>query len=123
MTNPFPEGRDSRAVDRARVQSLRRKLKAGGLTVGAAMARLRTLPFEDLGYANVDTHRALRRGYPEAVYCEGKTDAQVTGIVERLSKHHRTVLATRVRPGTAKAVRARLRRQPVSEFPEARLLA
>jgi len=109
-------------VDRARVESILRELKAGILSVREAMARLRSLPFEDLGYANVDTHRALRRGHPEAVYCDGKTDVQVVGILERLSAHHKTVLATRVRPGTAKAVADRLGRSRVHEFPEARML-
>jgi len=86
------------------------------------MEALRSLPFEDLGFAKVDTHRGLRRGFPEAVYCAGKTDAQVAAILEKLSKTHGTVLATRVRPTTARAVAARLGRTKVHEFPEARML-
>jgi len=109
-------------MDRRRVESILRDLKAGTVSVGVAMESLRSLPFEDLGYATVDTHRGLRRGFPEAVYCAGKTDAQVAAIVERLSRHHGTVLATRVRPTTAAAVRARLGRTRVREFAEARML-
>ena len=56
----------------------------------------RAQPFEDLGFATLDSHRGIRRGFPEAVYGQGKTDAQIASILERLSKHHRTVLATRV---------------------------
>ena len=86
------------------------------------MESLRSLPFEDLGFAKLDSHRAIRRGFPEAVYCPGKTDAQVGTILERLSAHHRTVLATRVRAGTAKAVAAHLGKRKVHEFPQARML-
>ncbi len=109
-------------MDRDRLASVLRRLKAGKLSVRESMDRLRALPFEDLGYAKVDSHRALRRGFPEAVYCEGKTDAQVAAILEKLSEHHRTVLATRVRPTTARAVAARLGKARVHEFPEARMV-
>ncbi len=109
-------------MDRRNVESLLRRLKAGEISVGEAMAEFRSLPFEEMGYATVDTHRAIRRGFPEAVYCAGKSDAQVAGILERLSKHHRTVLATRVRPTTATVVADRLGGAKVHEFPEARMI-
>src|SRR2546428_433443 len=110
------------SMDRRHVESILRRLRAGTLSVGDAMESLRSLPFEDLGFATIDSHPALRRGFPEAVYSPGKTDAQVAAILERLAKHHRTALATRVRPGTAKVVAARLGRSKVHEFPEARIL-
>ncbi len=109
-------------MDRRRVESVLRRLRAGEITVGKAMESLRSLPFEDLGFAKVDSHRAIRRGFPEAVYCAGKTDAQVAAILERLSASHKTALATRIRPTTAKAVAARLGSAEVREFPEARML-
>ena len=109
-------------MDRRRVELILRRLQAGEVSVGKAMESLRSLPFEDLGYAKVDSHRALRLGFPEAVYCAGKSDAQVTAILETLSKTHDTVLATRIRPTTAKAVAARLGKAKVHEFPEARIL-
>jgi len=109
-------------MDRRRVESILRALRGGTLSVGEAMESLRSLPFEDLGFATLDSHRAMRRGFPEAVYCPGKTDAQVARIIERLSARHDTVLATRVRPGTAKAVAARVGKGKVHEFPEARML-
>ena len=58
-------------MDRAHVEGVLRDLKAGKLSVREAMDRLRALPFEDLGFAKVDTHRSLRKGFPEAVYCPG----------------------------------------------------
>ena len=109
-------------MDRRHVESILRRLRGGTLSVGDAMESLRSLPFEDLGFATIDSHRALRRGFPEAVYSQGKTDAQVAAILERLAKHHRTAIATRVRPGTAKVVAARLGTSKVHEFPGARIL-
>ena len=60
-----------------------------------AVERLRTLPFEDLGFANVDHHRTLRQGFPEVVFGTGKTVEQVARIVESMYKHDHNVLVTR----------------------------
>jgi hypothetical protein len=56
---------------------------------------LKTLPFEDLGYAKIDHHRCVRNGVPEVIYCEGKTITQIKGIVEKISQHNINILATR----------------------------
>ncbi len=56
---------------------------------------MKTLPFEDLGYAKIDHHRCVRNGVPEVIYCEGKTIPQIKGIVERISQHNINILATR----------------------------
>jgi NCAIR mutase (PurE)-related protein len=68
---------------------------AGGLTPEEALARLRDLPVKDLGFARVDTHRSLRHGVPETVFCQGKTPEQVVAILRRLAESHVNVLATR----------------------------
>ncbi|MBI3478173.1 MAG: nickel pincer cofactor biosynthesis protein LarB [Acidobacteria bacterium] len=60
-----------------------------------AVERLRHFPFEDLGFAKVDHHRALRQGIPEVIFSQGKTPGQVAGIFERLADHGGNVLATR----------------------------
>jgi pyridinium-3,5-biscarboxylic acid mononucleotide synthase len=78
-------------VDREALRALLDDLKAGRVDVDAAVARLRGLPFEDLGFAKVDHHRALRGGAPEAVFCPGKTPAQVVAILARLIAHHANV--------------------------------
>ncbi len=108
-------------MDRARVKSILVRLKAGKVSVRDGMELLRTLPFEDLGYAKVDSHRALRRGFPEAVYCEGKSDGQVVGIVSRLARTHGRVIATRARESTAQALATRLGAGRVHWYPDARL--
>jgi NCAIR mutase (PurE)-related protein len=76
-------GQDSE-VDEAAVRALLEELRAGTITADEAVARLRRLPFADLGFARVDHHRRLRQGLPEAVYAPGKTPAQVAAIVAEL---------------------------------------
>ena len=68
-------------VDPASIKVLLEEVARGETAVEAAMARLRDLPFKDLGYAHVDHHRALRVGMPEVVFGQGKTPDQVSAIV------------------------------------------
>lgn len=95
-------------MDPKKLRELLEQVGAGGVTVDAAMAGLRDLPFVDLGYAMVDHHRALRQGVPEVILGEGKTAEQVAGIAEELSRRDANVLVTRVDAAKAEAVRARL---------------
>src|SRR2546427_763043 len=88
-------GGRERAVDREAVRALLEHVQAGRIDVDAAVRKLRRLPYEDLRFAKVDHHRALRGGAPEAVFCPGKTPAQVVAIVRRLADHHANVLAPR----------------------------
>lgn len=60
-----------------------------------AMKKLKFLPFEDMGFAKLDHHRALRKGFPEAVFCQNKTAGQVAEIVKKLAEKNSDVLATR----------------------------
>ncbi|HEX8362945.1 MAG TPA: nickel pincer cofactor biosynthesis protein LarB [Longimicrobium sp.] len=74
----------------------------------AAEQRLRWTPAEDLGYAVVDHHRALRHGFPEVIFGAGKTPAQLAGIAERIAVRGDGLLATRVSPEGAELLRATL---------------
>jgi NCAIR mutase (PurE)-related protein len=91
---------------REALRTLLEHVQAGRLDLEDALRRLRSLPFEDLGFARIDHHRTLRGGAPEAVFCEGKTPEQVVAIVARLAEHHVNVLATRADARTAEAVGA-----------------
>jgi len=93
-------------MDKAALLRLLGEVRDGRLGLEAAMTRLAGLPFEDLGFARVDHHRALRAGGPEAVFCPGKTVDQVIAIVSRLAEQHANVLATRCAPAVADAVQA-----------------
>lgn len=95
------------------VRTLLEGVRDGRVDLDAAMARLKDLPFEDLGFAKVDHHRAMRVGQPEVIFGRGKTTAQTMGIFENLAGWHPNVLATRVAPETAAAVQAKL---PETEY-------
>jgi NCAIR mutase (PurE)-related protein len=82
-------------VTERQLSRLLRDVRAGRVAVAEAVERLRSLPFEDLGFAKVDHHRELRTGFPEVIYCAGKTDDQVIKIARQIAKRHRVVLATR----------------------------
>ncbi len=69
--------------------------KAGSLSDDQALERLRSLPFEDLGFANVDHHRTLRQGFPEVIFGAGKSAEQVVGIVESMMPRGHNILVTR----------------------------
>jgi NCAIR mutase (PurE)-related protein len=75
---------------------------------GDALERLATLPFEDLGFARLDHHRALRRGFPEVVFGSGKTPEQIATIVERIASRGQNALVTRASGEAAAAVMARV---------------
>jgi NCAIR mutase (PurE)-related protein len=71
------------------------QVRSGRLSPDDAVERLRHLPFEDLGFAKLDHHRALRQGMPEVIFAQGKTPRQIAAIFTRLAAHGGNVLATR----------------------------
>ena len=73
-------------MDREAVRALLEDVQAGRIDVDAAVRKLRRLPYEDLGFAKLDHHRALRNGFPEVVLGEGKDAAQIVTIAERLQR-------------------------------------
>src|SRR5258708_17364113 len=97
------------------IRKLFEQVRAGKLSPDDAVARLRHLPFEDLGFAKVDHHRALRVGMPEVIFGQGKTPVQVAGIFERLARHKTNVLATRASREQFLAVKKKIRR---AAYPE-----
>ena len=91
-------------MDRDSLKRLLDEVAGGKTGVDEAVERLRTLPFEDTGYARIDHHRELRRGFPEVIFCEGKTPEQITGIATRILEHGSDLLATRCTPEQFAAV-------------------
>lgn len=86
-----------------RIQELLEAVRAGEIDVEAAMGRLEGLPFEDIGFAHVDHHRALRKGFPEVIFCQGKTAEHVAEIGKRVAEHG-SLLATRADEAQAEAL-------------------
>ncbi len=102
------------------LEKLLTAVKNGKLSVKEAEDRLKTLPYDDLGFARVDHHRALRRGFSEAIFCQGKTPEQAARIAKSLADAGQNVLATRAEKSHYDAVRALL---PDAEYhPEARIV-
>jgi NCAIR mutase (PurE)-related protein len=91
-------------MDRSQVEQLLRAIASGTVTPEEGLARLRFLPYEDVGFARIDHHRSLRQGIPEVIYCEGKTVDQVRIIGERILAQQGNLLATRVSPPAAEAL-------------------
>ena len=77
------------------IQELLEKVKSGEINIDEAVAKLRHLPFEDLGFARIDHHRHIRCGFPEVIYCPGKTNQQIVEIFATLAKNGNNVLASR----------------------------
>jgi pyridinium-3,5-biscarboxylic acid mononucleotide synthase len=92
-------GQDRWIMDEAAVRKLLDELTAGEVDADEAVRRLRALPYTDLGYATLDSHRELRQGLPEAVYAPGKSAAHCAGIVgELLSSSEGPIVLSRATP-------------------------
>lgn len=98
-------------MDRDQLKNLLEQVRAGAVEIDTALERLRHMPFENIGYANIDHHRAIRVGMPEVIFGKGKTPEEIAGIAGRLLERSANLLATRVTPEAHEALRA--------QFPEA----
>jgi pyridinium-3,5-biscarboxylic acid mononucleotide synthase len=103
-------------MDPRAVRKLLDAVSAGSVSPEEAARRLETLPYEDLGFAKVDHHRALRRGFPEAIFGAGKTPDQVLAIVDRIVSRGQNVIVTRT---SADVHRLVAERHPAARFHEA----
>ena len=88
-----------------KLRTLLEAVKSEEIAVDDALQSLRTLPFEDLGFSKIDHHRQLRTGFPEVIFCQGKTVEQVKQISERILSAGHPLLATRATPDMYEAVR------------------
>lgn len=82
-------------MDRRHLEELLQRVSTGDLSPNEAFESLKTLPFEDLGFVNIDQHRNIRTGYPEAVFCPGKTSEQIGAIMGRLVETNDNVIGSR----------------------------
>lgn len=82
-------------MDRKYLEELLTAYKEGRFALDQVVDRLKDLPYQDLGFARVDHHRAMRKGFPEVVFCQGKDPQQVVGIIKALAKRNNCILATR----------------------------
>jgi NCAIR mutase (PurE)-related protein len=105
---------EERCIQTEQIKKLLEQVKSGELQINEAIEKLRHLPYEDLGFACIDHHRQIRRGFPEVIYCPGKTSEQIVGIFESLAARGNNVLATRAEPELFEAL------VKTNKFPQAR---
>jgi NCAIR mutase (PurE)-related protein len=92
-----------------RIREIIESVAAGKITAGAAMGELRELPFAELGFAKLDSHRTLRRGVPEVIFGEGKSAEQIIAIGKSIASLGANLVVTRLAPEKARAVKRSLR--------------
>jgi NCAIR mutase (PurE)-related protein len=95
-------------MDQGQLRALFEQVRDGSVAIDAAVDRMRHMPYEDLGFAKVDHHRALRHGMPEVIFAQGKTPEQVVAIAEKLLDKSPNVLITRASCECASAVTSKL---------------
>ena len=116
MLHPTPQrGARRRDIDDRYLEQLLSQVQRGETEVGEALEKLRTLPFEDLGFAKVDHHRAIRTGFPEVVYAPGKTPEQLSRIAMKISETSSKLLITRAGGDAYEKVRKALPEARYSE--------
>ncbi|MCP4263752.1 MAG: nickel pincer cofactor biosynthesis protein LarB [Planctomycetes bacterium] len=96
------------------LKELFEQVKAGQVDIDQAVEKLRHMPFEDLGFACIDHHRQIRRGFPEVIFCPGKTIEHIIKIFENLASKGNNVLATRAEPDVFEEL------SKTNKFPKAR---
>lgn len=94
------------------LKDLLRKVQKGNTSLEEALKHLKNLPYKDIGFARVDSHRALRCGFPEVIFCQGKTPQQVVEIARQIVRDKGDLLATRANQEIYQAM--------AEQFPEAR---
>ncbi len=97
------------------------QLKNKKISIEEAYSQLKHLPYEDLGFAKIDHHRSLRKGFPEVIFCEGKTPSQIAKIAKTLAKKKHNVLATRADKKDYLAIKKSLKKAKYHE--EARIVS
>jgi pyridinium-3,5-biscarboxylic acid mononucleotide synthase len=102
------------------IKKVLQQVREGKITVDKAVERLRDLPFEDLGFARIDHHRPLRQGFPEVIWGEGKTAAQIAAIIKTMHAKKCPVLATRV--DAKKAAQIKKSFPKATYYPQSRVL-
>jgi len=100
----------SELVNEDKLRKILKDLQSGKSDVESVLESLRSWPYEDLGFARVDHHRSLRRGFPEVIFGEGKTVAQIVKIMRAMLTQESDVLVTRVDEDKAKAVQKKIKK-------------
>lgn len=97
------------------IKKILENVKSNDLDIESALNQLKDLPYENIGYANIDHHRSLRNGYPEVIYCDGKSDEHILGIIEKMNEKNSNILGTRCKKETFEKI---IKLYPRAEYEE-----
>src|SRR5262249_36972961 len=109
-------------MDATSLRKLLQEVRTGAVSPDEAVARLRHMPFEDLGFAKIDHHRRVRSGMPEVIFSQGKDPAQVARIFKRMAAQGGNVLATKATREPFRAVKQAVRKAEYRELGQAIVL-
>jgi NCAIR mutase (PurE)-related protein len=87
-----------------KIEELLKRVRSGKTSIDEAIVQLKSLPFEDLGYARIDHHRSLRKGFPEVIWGEGKSPNQILSIMKEMKRRGQNILITRLDERKAKGI-------------------
>jgi len=90
-------------MDIDKLRNLLKQVKSESISIEEAITQLKSLPFEDMGFARIDHHRSIRKGFPEVIWGEGKTSSQILSIMKQLRGKGQNILITRLDEKKAKA--------------------
>jgi hypothetical protein len=107
-------------MDLRKLTTILKGVKSGKMEVEQALKKLKTLPFEDIGFATLDHHRSLRQGFPEVIWGEGKTAQQIIAIIKKMEEKGHNILATRVDKKKASLIKRAIPR--AKYYPHSRVL-
>lgn len=103
-------------MDKEYIKSILEKFKKDRITIDEVISKLKHLPYRDLGFAKIDTHRSIRHGFPEVVFCGGKTKEQAVKIILNLAKTSNVVLATRANKEIFKEIKKKIKKVEFNEL-------
>ncbi|MBU1630998.1 MAG: nickel pincer cofactor biosynthesis protein LarB, partial [Candidatus Omnitrophica bacterium] len=90
-------------MHKEQIEKILKQVKSSKLSVEKAVGKLKHFPYQDLGFAKIDTHRSLRRGFPEVIFCKGKTIEQIKKIIKKTKKSE--IIASKASPEVFKAIK------------------
>lgn len=96
------------------MKKLLQDYKAGKVDLSTVLQKIKTMPYEDLGFAKLDTHREVRKGFPETIFCQGKTILQISEILQKLPKDQ-NILLTKVNKNVSASVK---KSYPLAQYNE-----
>ena len=97
------------------MKKLLKDYKAGKIDLETILEKIKNLPYKDLGFAKIDTHREIRKGFPETIFCKGKTQEQVISILTHMMKHNDNILLTKATKSLYDAIK---KLYPIAKYNE-----